>query len=44
VGVNGVSAFPDPDASGASTLDEVANGSSLDTGSAAFKQAVSTSV
>jgi len=41
---NGVGAFPDPDASGALTIDAVANGSSLDTGSAAFKQAVSTSV
>jgi hypothetical protein len=38
---NGVSAFPDPDASGALTIDAVANGSSLDTNSAAFKQAVS---
>jgi hypothetical protein len=38
---NGVSAFPDPDASGALTIDTVANGSSLDTSSAAFKQAVS---
>jgi hypothetical protein len=38
---NGVGAFPDPDASGALTIDAVANGSSLDTGSAAFKQAVS---
>src|SRR5207244_2073718 len=31
----------DPDASGALTIDAVANGSSLDTSSAAFKQAVS---
>ena len=38
---NGVGAFPDPDASGAMTIDAVANGSSLDTSSAAFKQAVS---
>jgi hypothetical protein len=38
---NGVGAFPDPDASGALTIDAVANGSSLDTGSAAFKRAVS---
>ncbi|MDQ1496247.1 MAG: hypothetical protein QOG69_2730 [Actinomycetota bacterium] len=36
---NGVSAFPDPDASGALTIDAVANGSSVDTSSAAFKQA-----
>ena len=39
---NGVGAFPDPDASGALTIDAVANGSSVDTSSAAFKQAVST--
>ena len=38
---NGVGAFPDPDASGALTIDAVANGSSLDTSSAAFKHAVS---
>ena len=38
---NGVSAFPDPDASGALTIDAVANGSSLDTNSAAFKRALS---
>ena len=38
---NGVSAFPDPDASGALTIDAVANGSSVDTSSAAFKHAVS---
>jgi len=38
---NGVSAFPDPNASGELTIDAVANGSSLDTGSAAFKQAMS---
>ena len=37
---NGVSAFPDPDASGALTIDAVANGSSLDTSSAAFKHAL----
>jgi hypothetical protein len=39
---NGVSAFPDPDASGALTIDAVANGASLDTDSAAFRQALST--
>ncbi len=39
---NGVSAFPDPDASGELTIDGVANGSSLDTNSAAFEQAFST--
>jgi hypothetical protein len=38
---NGVSAFPDPPASGALTLDGVANGSSLDPNSAAFTQAIS---
>jgi hypothetical protein len=38
---NGVSAFPDPDASGALTIDEVANGSSLNTSSAVFKSALS---
>jgi hypothetical protein len=38
---NGVSAFPDPNASGELTIDAVANGSSLDTSSAAFKQAMS---
>jgi hypothetical protein len=38
---NGVSEFPDPDASGELTIDAVANGSSLDTDTAAFKNAVS---
>ena len=38
---NGVSAFPDPDASGELTIDGVANGSSLDTSSAAFERALS---
>jgi predicted small lipoprotein YifL len=38
---NGVSKFPDPDASGKLTIDAVANGSSLDTSSPAFKQAIS---
>ena len=37
---NGVSAFPDPDASGDLTLDGVVNGSSIDTDGAAWKQAV----
>jgi hypothetical protein len=37
---NGVSAFPDPPASGELTIDGVANGSSLDTNSAAFTQAI----
>jgi hypothetical protein len=37
---NGVKEFPDPDASGTLTMDGVANGSSLDTNSAAFKQAI----
>jgi uncharacterized protein YceK len=39
---NGVKQFPDPDASGQLTIDAIANGSSLDTNSAAFKQAIST--
>lgn len=38
---NGIAQFPDPDASGQLTIDQVANGSSLDTSSAAFKQAIS---
>lgn len=37
---NGVSKFPDPDASGSLTIDEVANGSSLDTDSASWKRAI----
>jgi hypothetical protein len=37
---NGVSAFPDPDASGQLTIDAVANGSSVDTSSAPFRQAL----
>ena len=37
---NGVREFPDPDASGTYTIDGIANGSSLDTSSAAFKQAI----
>ena len=38
---NGVSQFPDPGASGKFTIDEVANGSSLDTSTPAFTQAIS---
>jgi hypothetical protein len=38
---NGVSAFPDPNASGELTIDAVANGSSVDTSSAAFEHALS---
>ena len=38
---NGVSEFPDPDASGAITIDAVVNGSSVDPNSATFKQALS---
>jgi hypothetical protein len=38
---NGVSKFADPDASGRLTIDAVANGSSLDTSTPAFKQAIS---
>ena len=36
---NGVREFPDPDASGSLTIDQIANRSSLDTDSATFKQA-----
>lgn len=38
---NGVTNFPDPDASGKLTIDGVVNGSSLDPNTAAFKQAMS---
>jgi hypothetical protein len=38
---NGVGQFPDPGASGNLTIDAVANGSSLDTSTPAFKQAIS---
>ena len=38
---NGVSAFPDPDASGDLTIDGVVNGSSVDPDGAAWKQAIS---
>ncbi len=38
---NGVSEFPDPDASGGLTIDGVVNGSSLDTSTAAWKTAIS---
>jgi hypothetical protein len=37
----GVREFPDPDASGQLTIDGIANGSSVDPNSAAFKQAIS---
>jgi hypothetical protein len=37
---NGVSAFPDPDASGEMTIDGVLNGSSLDASTAAWKTAI----
>lgn len=37
---NGVSAFPDPSASGDLTIDGIANGTSLDPGTAAFKRAL----
>jgi hypothetical protein len=37
---NGVSAFPDPGVSGSFTIDGIANGSSVDTNSAAFKRAI----
>jgi hypothetical protein len=38
---NGVSEFPDPSASGKLTIDAIANGSSLDTSTPAFNQAIS---
>jgi hypothetical protein len=38
---NGVSKFPDPSASGELTIDAIANGSSLDTSTPAFTQAIS---
>jgi hypothetical protein len=38
---NGVSKFPDPPASGTFTIDGIANGSSLDTSTPAFTQAIS---
>ena len=38
---NGVSGFPDPDASGELTIDGVVNGSSLDPNSPAWKKAIS---
>ena len=38
---NGVSTFPDPNASGELTIDAVANRSGLDTSTAAFEQAMS---
>ncbi len=38
---NGVGGFPDPNASGQLTIDAVANGSSIDTNSATFEQAMS---
>jgi hypothetical protein len=37
---NGVSQFPDPSGSGKFTIDEIANGSSLDLNTPAFKQAL----
>lgn len=37
---NGVSGFPDPDASGKLTIDQVANGSGLNPNAPAFKQAL----
>ncbi|HEV8462436.1 MAG TPA: hypothetical protein VGQ38_17175 [Gaiellaceae bacterium] len=37
---NGVHGFPDPDASGALTIDGVLNGSSIDPNSAAWKNAI----
>ena len=37
---HGVKNFPDPDASGELTIDEIANGSAVDTSSPAFEQAL----
>ena len=37
---NGVSTFPDPDSSGTFTIEQVANGTSIDTNSATFQQAL----
>ena len=37
---NGVSQFPDPDASGTFTIDAIANGSSIDTSSPTFTRAI----
>jgi hypothetical protein len=37
---NGVREFPDPEASGGLTIDEIANGSSLDVSSVAWKKAI----
>ncbi|MGH7765472.1 MAG: hypothetical protein ACREOM_13765 [Candidatus Dormibacteraceae bacterium] len=37
---NGVSQFPDPDASGALTIEQVVNGTSVDPNSATFQQAL----
>ena len=39
---NGVSEFPDPDASGSLTIDGVVNGSSLDSSTPAWKEAIGT--
>ena len=39
---NGVSEFPDPDASGNLTIDAVVNGSSIDSDAPAFKRALDT--
>ena len=38
---NGISEFPDPDASGDFTIDAIANGSSVDPSTPAFDQAIS---
>ena len=37
---NGVREFPDPDAAGTLTIETVANGTSIDTDSAAFRAAI----
>ncbi len=39
---NGVSEFPDPDASGTFTIETIVNGTSIDTKSPTFQQAITT--
>jgi hypothetical protein len=39
---NGVKEFPDPDTSGTFTIETIANGTSIDTDSAAFQRAITT--
>jgi hypothetical protein len=39
---NGIKEFPDPDAQGTFTIETIANGTSIDTNSAAFQRAITT--